>query len=199
MKKPEATRERILKAAFELISSRGYLGSSTREIALLAQVAEVTLFRQFANKESLFAEVLRTFSSLPTLSELVPRLRSLPLHESITTLTRCFLAHLDTNRNWIKILCFEVDHAPVELKDIHGDFLKQVFKVLTDFFTDARERGEINPDLNPEHVARAFHSMVFGYHHIEGMCGNKSELATHYDAIIESFVNIFCRGIHAQN
>jgi hypothetical protein len=40
-------------------------GASTREIALQANVAGVTLFRHFTRKESLFAEVLCTFSSGP--------------------------------------------------------------------------------------------------------------------------------------
>jgi hypothetical protein len=50
-----STRDRILKSAFELISVKGDLGTSTREIAKQAKVAEVTLFRQFTSKEGLIA------------------------------------------------------------------------------------------------------------------------------------------------
>jgi AcrR family transcriptional regulator len=55
----------------ERISGRGYVGASTRDIAQRVQMAEVTLFRQFANKESLYAEVLSSFSAIPILLELV--------------------------------------------------------------------------------------------------------------------------------
>jgi len=81
-----ATRENILDAALELISSKGYLGASTREIAQMAGVAEVTLFRYFASKESLFAEVLRSFSSIPVLPELMPHLESMSYEEALEAL-----------------------------------------------------------------------------------------------------------------
>src|SRR5450631_4259697 len=119
---PESTRKHILDAAFELISSKGYLGASTREIALKAGVAEVTLFRHFANKESLFAEVLRSFSSIPPLSELVPHLKSLSYEEALETLAIRFLKWFEANRNWIRVLSCEVGYAPEEMKDVYGNF-----------------------------------------------------------------------------
>lgn len=48
------TEVRILEAAVQLFSRRGYKGSSTREIAHLAGVNEATLFRYFVRKADLF-------------------------------------------------------------------------------------------------------------------------------------------------
>lgn len=186
----DTTRERILKAAFELISSRGYLGASTREIAQQARVAEVTLFRQFANKESLFTEVLRSFTSIPALSELMRQLKLCPFKEALRTLIK----HIEANRNWIRILSFEVNHAPDEMKNVYCDFLKQLFNALTDFFAHARECGHIRPDLDPEHAARAFHSMIFGFFHTEGLRGIKFDRSTEHTDMVDVFVDIFCQG-----
>ena len=188
------TRERILKATLELVSSRGYAGSTTREIAQRAGVAEVTLFRQFANKESLFAEVLRTFSSAPALPELMPQLKSLPYHEALETLTIRFLERLEANRNWIRVLSYGVGYAPEEMRNVYDDFLKQLFGDLSDFFADAHDREVIRPDLDPEHAARAFHSMVFGLFHIEGLFDGASGLIHQRSVMISSFVKMFCRG-----
>ncbi len=189
-----STRERILKAAFELISSKGYQGSSTREIAQRAQVAEVTLFRHFTGKAALFAEVLRSFSAIPTLSELLPHLKHLPYEEALETLTIRFFEGIEANRDWIRILSCEVGYAPEEMKQVYGEFLKRLFGVLTDFFTDARERGRIRPDLDPEHIARAFHSMLFGFFHIEDMLGVSQGLTPLRREMLDSFVKLFCRG-----
>ena len=52
-------RERILDAATQLFARQGYRGTSTREIARLADVAENTLFRYFEQKEELFWATLR--------------------------------------------------------------------------------------------------------------------------------------------
>jgi AcrR family transcriptional regulator len=194
MKDETTARERILKAAFELISSRGYPGASTREIAQKARVAEVTLFRHFTNKESLFAEVLRSFSTIPALTELLPQLKLLPYEEALETLTLRFLERLEVNRNWIQVLNCEVTHAPEEMKNVYGDFLCRLFGVLTDYFSGALERGVIRDDLYPEHVARAFHSMMFGIFHIEGILDSTSVLIQQRRDMISSFVKIFYQG-----
>jgi AcrR family transcriptional regulator len=48
------TEERIIEAAVQLFSRRGFRGSSTRAIAQLAGVNEVTIFRHFPRKHTLF-------------------------------------------------------------------------------------------------------------------------------------------------
>lgn len=48
------TQVRIVEAAVQLFSRRGYKGTSTREIAHLAGVNEATLFRCFTRKADLF-------------------------------------------------------------------------------------------------------------------------------------------------
>jgi AcrR family transcriptional regulator len=48
------TEVRIIEAAVQLFSRQGYKGTSTREIAHLAEVNEATLFRCFVRKADLF-------------------------------------------------------------------------------------------------------------------------------------------------
>jgi AcrR family transcriptional regulator len=54
-----STRERLLRAAQELIEDGGYGGASVIAIADRAGVAAGTLYRHFASKEELFVEVFR--------------------------------------------------------------------------------------------------------------------------------------------
>jgi AcrR family transcriptional regulator len=51
--KPEETRARILKAAHELFGSRGYVATSTADIAAQAGVAEGSIFYHFGSKAAL--------------------------------------------------------------------------------------------------------------------------------------------------
>src|ERR1700749_4705947 len=53
------TRERLLRAARELIDEGGYGATSVLAIAERAGVATGTLYRHFASKEELFVEVFR--------------------------------------------------------------------------------------------------------------------------------------------
>jgi AcrR family transcriptional regulator len=54
-----SARDRILAAAIALFSAQGYHQTDTRDIAHLADVGEVTLFRCFESKYALFLSALR--------------------------------------------------------------------------------------------------------------------------------------------
>lgn len=56
-------KERIVQAAGKLFARQGYHGTTTREIAHLAEVSENTLFRQFEHKENLFWLALRSYAA----------------------------------------------------------------------------------------------------------------------------------------
>jgi AcrR family transcriptional regulator len=61
--KKSVRKDKILQAAGKLFAHQGYHGTSTREIARLADVSENTLFRHFENKEELFWSTLRSYSA----------------------------------------------------------------------------------------------------------------------------------------
>ncbi len=54
-----ATRQKLLRAALELYTTTGFLGTTTPDIALRAGVAEGTIYRHFSGKEDLLNEVYR--------------------------------------------------------------------------------------------------------------------------------------------
>jgi len=58
--KNSTQKEKIVAAASQLFARQGYHGTSTREIARLADVSENTIFRHFDRKEDLFWSALRT-------------------------------------------------------------------------------------------------------------------------------------------
>lgn len=52
------THSKILIAALQIFIEKGYERTTTKEIAKLADVAEITLFRHFTSKSNLFVETL---------------------------------------------------------------------------------------------------------------------------------------------
>lgn len=52
---PTIPDEQFLDAALEVLVQRGYAGATTREIAEVAEVNEVTLFRRFGSKSNLLS------------------------------------------------------------------------------------------------------------------------------------------------
>lgn len=58
------THDRLIEAAIEVMSAKGIAGATTREIASVAGVSEVTLFRHFQNKEQLLEAVSQRITAL---------------------------------------------------------------------------------------------------------------------------------------
>jgi len=68
-------RTKILEAALQVFSETGYRGATTRRIAQVADVNEVTLFRHFGSKE----ELMRAAVHFAAAEEELPRLPEAPL------------------------------------------------------------------------------------------------------------------------
>ena len=54
----ERRRQAIIKAATEVFVRHGYLGATTDEVAARASVSKQTLYKHFADKQHLFAEII---------------------------------------------------------------------------------------------------------------------------------------------
>lgn len=193
-KKTVRAKDRIAHAAFELFSSRGYQGATTRDIAALACVAEVTIFRHFQSKENLFAEVLRSFSSMPAMAELAPRLHGLPYDKALETMLEKFMERLEQNRGWIQLLQCEMRFAPPAVQQVYVQFLERLFAVFTEYFRGLQKEGVVRADLEPESIARAFHSLSFGFYHVENLLGNQGCLMQERRRMIDDFLRLFHTG-----
>ncbi|MDX2216511.1 MAG: helix-turn-helix domain-containing protein [Oculatellaceae cyanobacterium bins.114] len=66
------TRDRLLNAAIQVFSTQGFVGATTREIARVAEVSEVTLFHHFQSKDQLLKAGVEHITALrlETLSHL---------------------------------------------------------------------------------------------------------------------------------
>jgi AcrR family transcriptional regulator len=72
LKNGPAALDRIIRSAIALFSRQGYYNTSTREIARLADLSEVTLFKYFDHKEDIFIAALKS-----SYQSLEPRLNAL--------------------------------------------------------------------------------------------------------------------------
>lgn len=61
---PVDTRSRILRAALDAYTQHGFRGATTRRVAAIAGVNEVTIFRIFGSKQALLAEALGSPAAL---------------------------------------------------------------------------------------------------------------------------------------
>ena len=162
MKKTRNTRQLLLESTLKLISEKGYLGATTREIALAAGVTELTLFRQFGSKEKLFEEMLKTYTFLPKLKELLPELEGLSYEKALEMIATRFLLTLKERKSMIKIMYSEVTIYPEKIRAVYNGFVEEMRSTLAGFFESQQKRGVLK-DSSPEMAARVFLWILISY------------------------------------
>lgn len=160
--KPGDTQERILEAALKLFSRKGFLGATTKEIAKLAGVAELTLFRHFPSKEKLFEAVINRFSFLTELKGLLPEISRMDYRSALLEISEKFLNRLYENRELIRIMHSERHMYPSKVKEIYQNFAGALYKTLADYFKEMQASGVLR-EFDPENGARAFLGMFYSY------------------------------------
>src|SRR4051812_6644831 len=103
-------RDRILDAAKRVYAKHGFRGATTRLIAIEADVNEVTIFRTFGSKASLFDALLHSES----VTAPVPALPDHPLdpEAEITRWCAAVLGHMHDNRSMLRKSIGELEERP---------------------------------------------------------------------------------------
>lgn len=121
------TREKIMTAALEVFSAKGFHGTTVDEIAERAELGKGTVYRHFHSKKGLFSELIR--SKVAELEQAVagaidPRADVLAVIEGYLTI---YFAFFDCNRDLYKVLIQEQSDFGAEVKALYiGNILKKV-------------------------------------------------------------------------
>ncbi len=192
MKKAD-TKERLFDASLKLISEKGYLGATTREMAQEAGVTELTLFRHFGSKEKLFIEVLSKYTFLPKLKELLPELEHLSYDNALRLVANKFLLTLKQRKPMIKIMYSEVNLYPEKIRRVYNKFITEIRSTLASYFAFQQKKGVLRK-VSPEVAARMFLGMLFSYFRTEEMMKGTDISRHKMEKDIRELVDIFIHG-----
>ncbi len=187
------TKQKLLDATLKLISQKGYLGATTREISREAGVTELTLFRHFGTKERLFQELLNSNSFLPRLRELLPELDHLTYEDALTLVATRFLLTLKERKSMVRILSSEIHIYPEKIRTLYSTLLDEVRTTLASYFVSLQRNGVVR-EISPELVARAFLGMLFNYFRTEEIMKKNGMTKKRMEQNVKEFVDIFIHG-----
>ncbi|HEY9795420.1 MAG TPA: helix-turn-helix domain-containing protein, partial [Leptolyngbyaceae cyanobacterium] len=105
------TRQRILQAAQHLFAHRGYDGTTTRDLACAAGVAEGTLFRHFENKKAILIEVA-TQGWVEILTDLLTELSEMGSYKAVAQVMRRRMMRMRENADMMKVCFMEAQFHP---------------------------------------------------------------------------------------
>ncbi|MDJ0842634.1 TetR/AcrR family transcriptional regulator [Crocosphaera sp.] len=153
----EDTRSRILKAALRLFAAKGYDGTTTKDLAKKAKVAEGTLFRYFPNKKAILIEVA-TQGWVDILTDLLTELSEMGNYKAVAQVMRRRVLRMQENNDLLKV-CFIEAQFHQELREkIQSEVIIKMTDVAEAFFETAIEKGIYRP-MNPKIVAQVFLGM----------------------------------------
>ena len=191
--KKAATKQRLLDSTLEVISEKGYLGATTREISQRAGVTELTLFRHFGTKERLFVELLSSYTFLPRLKELLPELNGCDYEEALVIIAMRFLQTMKERKAMMKILFSEIHVYPDKIRKIYGNFIEEVRRVLAGYFSELQKKGTMR-SISPEIAARTFLGMLVHYFRSEEIMRDHAISKGKMEQNIHDIVDIFLHG-----
>ncbi|AFZ02457.1 TetR/AcrR family transcriptional regulator [Calothrix sp. PCC 6303] len=185
-------RQRIIKTALELFTTQGVTSTTTRQIADLAEVNEVTLFRQFGNKYGLLLALLEESTAFQNLGEYLAKnlYNEGDVSQIIHDYASNALLSLEQVPELMRSLIGEASQYPTENRQVLGRGIKKINQQLGDYLAKAVTQGSLNTNLPPHKLAALLNATIFGYAIIE-FTSEFTELWQNQDDFINSLINLF--------
>jgi AcrR family transcriptional regulator len=165
-----SARERIIQAALELFLSQGVSQTTTRQIATLANVNEVTLFRNFGNKYGLLLAVIQATPTFRNFGEALVQ-QTTPaanMAEALKAYASNCLHALEQAPAFVRSLIGEADQYPAENRQALGQRLDEASGYVVQYLKQTIPPGQ----FPPERLAGFFGALLVGYVVIESTSDN---------------------------
>ena len=155
------TSQRILDAALLVFGRDGVSGATTREIARVAKVNEVTLFRYFKSKNELLRQVVvqsckryeQVFAgaSLETVDD---------LRRTVRTYAEAHAGKLRDNEDFVRTFVGEMTRHLKLCRSLFVESVKPVRQKFIAYLQAAQKVGLVREDLDPATAADALTGML---------------------------------------
>jgi len=191
-----STEERIIEAAVQLFSRQGFTGSSTYEIARLAGVSEVTVFRHFPRKRDLFwAATESRLRRLRISKELRSRLESdenprtaLP---GIVSLLVETVQHQPEMLRLLYLSLFELENGAERVLRKH---LVPLFQPVREYLSRCASKGLIR-DLEPSVAALGLAASVAAHQNLQQVLTSEAEPYASTDDAIAAYTEFWMKAL----
>ena len=192
MKKPADTQQRILDAAMLVFSREGISGATTREIARVAQVNEVTLFRHFRNKNELLRKAIQCSAKR---YEQVFAEASLDSPEDFRRTVRhyaeTYMKKLRENEDLVRTFMGELHRHLKLCRSLFVEGSKTSREKFTAYLQAAQKAGLVRKNLDAETAADALSGMLMA----GGLRRPLTDPFYPNSRYVETAVELFLKGI----
>jgi AcrR family transcriptional regulator len=196
MSKSEKTRQKILDAALKLFSAKSFNGTTTKEIAAAAGVAEGTIFRYFETKKDILLSLAGPIV-IESLNDFFQQLKGADDETFLRALLKNRLQLVIENIELIRVVIYESQFHP-EIRDgLVKDIILKAAGMLEQYLNLKIAAGDYRA-VNPQVAARSLAGMLGIFIAWRGFLQGDKFIKFNDDEVIEEIVKIFLYGVKNQ-
>ncbi|HEY9619379.1 MAG TPA: TetR family transcriptional regulator [Crinalium sp.] len=160
-----STHQRLIQAALHLFATQGITETTTRQIAELAEVNEVTLFRHFGSKYGLLLAVIEDMEVFSWLGETLGQqaVQTTSISEALETYASLSFQGLEQMPELVRSLIGEAGQYPPENRQALRRGLSQANQHTAQYLNTVMRRQHLQPLLSVEKLASLLNSLLVGY------------------------------------
>jgi AcrR family transcriptional regulator len=158
----EERRLQILNVALMVFASKGFSGSSIKDIAQAADISQGLMYHYFASKQDLLDAAVEYHSFLPQLRKILIDAKDKDILEVLNHMGIEFLKLLENKSGLIRIFIREIDSTPI-VKITWSNMINEAVTLLNEYLVSQIELGRLRPHKT-EVTARSMLGIIFMYH-----------------------------------
>lgn len=188
----DETSQKIIDATMSLIRDKGYVATTTKDIARTAGVNECTLFRKFKNKKDIVVNGMAQEKWRANVTPEVFQNVTWDLEADLQIFMKAYMDRITPD-----FVNLSIGLRAPQLYDDTASLIMQIpqafLSSLIDYFEKMAEKGKL-PDLDFECLAMTIFSSTFGYTFLRASFNDKLT-PIEQDEYIKRSVELFCKGI----
>jgi AcrR family transcriptional regulator len=191
-------RRQILRAAAGCFGTRGFHGTTTRDVAAAVGITEAALYRYFESKESMYAAILEERMATPDPVEAVEALAERGDDRAVFgALMRRLLEGVNADPNFIRLLFYSALEGHELSKPFHEKRIRRLREFLTAYIERRVREGAFRP-VDPALGARFFIGLFVDLAIVRQVFGQRDLYPQSAEEVAESYVTIFLDGLRAR-
>jgi AcrR family transcriptional regulator len=194
-RRPSAERrEQILREAARCFGTRGFRGTTTRDVATAVGITEAALYRYYPSKEAMYAAILDARIAAPSLVDALQEHAKAGDDRAVfTELALAMIESVEADPSFLRLLLYSALEGHEMARPFYETRLRRLREFLTRYLTRRAREGAFTAH-DPVLAARAFIGMVAD-HLIVGQVFGQKDASQPAQRAAETFASIFLDGM----
>ena len=192
-------RGEILRAAARCFGTRGFHGTTTRDIAGAVGITEAALYRYFSGKEAIYAAILDERIAAPSpIAPLEPAARAGDDRGVFAGLALSLLQSVEADPSFLRLLLYSALEGHEMASPFHETRIRAFREFLAGYIARRTREGAFR-GVDPALASRAFIGMVVDHLIVRQVFGQRDAYPQPPEQVAEIFVSIFLDGVRARD